>query len=111
PDEIIDRLKSRKFLDDGRFVEHYVAKHKTRGILGLREDLMARGIESGLADEILSKAGWPSLHEALAAKMNAWNLRAPLSSRDAARLFRTLTRLGYDEDAIREEIEKLHEQQ
>jgi len=38
--------------------------------------------------------------------MNDWKLRAPLQSRDAARLYRALVRLGYDEDAIREEIEQ-----
>jgi hypothetical protein len=45
----------------------------------------------------------------LADKMNGWKLGAPLQSRDATRLFRALLRLGYDEDAIREEIEQLRE--
>ena len=52
----------------------------------------------------------PRLSDALTAKMIDWKLRVPLQSRDAARLFRALARLGYDEDAIREEIEQLHEQ-
>jgi hypothetical protein len=59
-------------------------------------------------EEILSRTAWPSLREALTDKMNDWKLRAPLQSRDAARLFRVLSRLGYDEDAIREEIEQLN---
>ena len=54
-------------------------------------------------------AGWPSLREALAAKMKGWKLRAPLQLRDAARLFRALQRLGYEEDAIREEIENIND--
>jgi hypothetical protein len=37
-------------------------------------------------------------------------LRAPLEKREAARLFRLLSRMGYPEDDIREELEQLHEQ-
>jgi len=36
-------------------------------------------------------------------------LRPPLQPRDAGRLFRALLRLGYDEDAIREELEQLEQ--
>ena len=77
----------------------------------VRQELIARGIPGELIDEVLSQADWPSLREALAAKMNNWKLHPPLQSRDAARLFRALLRLGYEEDAIREEIERIHEQQ
>jgi SOS response regulatory protein OraA/RecX len=56
------------------------------------------------------KPDWPSLQDALAAKMKDWALRAPLRQRDAGRLFRALLRLGFDEDAIREEIERINEQ-
>jgi SOS response regulatory protein OraA/RecX len=109
PQEVIDQLIQKKFLSDRRFAENYVARRKNRGASVLREELAARGVPDGLADEILSRAVWPSLKDALAAKMNDWNLRAPLQSRDAARLFRALVRLGYEEGAIREEIEQLGE--
>jgi SOS response regulatory protein OraA/RecX len=104
PPEVIQQLLQKKFLSDRRFAQNYVAKRKERGAPQLREELSARGIPSELAEEILSETGWPSLQEALAAKMNHWKLRPPLQARDAARLFRALFRLGYDEDAIREEI-------
>lgn len=110
PSDVIDQLVRKKFLNDRRFAENYIAKRKDRGATLLREELVARGIPDLLADEIVGHADWPSLKEALTAKMNDWNLRAPLQSRDAARLFRALLRLGYDEDAIREEIEQLYEQ-
>jgi SOS response regulatory protein OraA/RecX len=110
PEEVIARLLSKNFLNDRRFAENYVARRKDRGRMPLREELIARGVASDLADEILSRADWPSLRQAAAAKMKDLNLRAPLQSRDAARLFRALARLGYDEDAIREEIDQLHEQ-
>ena len=107
PQEIFDRLLQKNFLNDRRFAENHVARRKDRGASLLREELGARGVSSALADEILSGAEWPSLREALAAKMNDWKCRAPLQPRDAARLFRALQRLGYDEDAIREEIEQV----
>ena len=110
PQDIVDHLLKKNFLNDRRFAENYVARRRDRGAALLREELAARGVASPLIDEILSRADWPSLQEALAARMSDWKLRTPLQSRDGARLFRALLRLGYDEDAIREEIERLNEQ-
>jgi regulatory protein len=109
PPEVMQQLLQKKFLDDRRFVQNYVEKRKQRGAAQVREELAARGVPSNLAEEILSETDWPSLHEAVAAKMNDWRLRAPLQPRDAARLFRALFRLGYDEDAIRGEIDELEQ--
>ena len=110
PESVIAQLLAKRFLDDRRFTENYVRRRMKVGQPRLREELGAQGIEPELAEEILSGAGWPSLRVALTAKMADWNLRVPLQRRDAARLFRALARLGYEEDAIREEIEQLHEQ-
>jgi SOS response regulatory protein OraA/RecX len=107
PDAVIDQLLRKNFLNDRRFGQNHVEKRKEKGPAQLREELLARGIVAELADEILSQADWPSLHEALNARMKDWKLRAPLQQRDAARLFRALQRLGFDEDAIRGEIERL----
>ena len=107
PQMVIDLLLKKNFLNDRRFAENYVARRKHRGAALVREELLARGIQAELAAEILSQAECPSLREALNAKMKDWKLRAPLQSRDAVRLFRALQRLGFDEDAIREEIEQL----
>ena len=110
PEELIQQLLKKNFLNDRRFAENYVARRQERGEALLREELGFRGVSSDIVDTVLSATDWPSLTEALAAKMRDWKLRAPLQSRDAARLFRALLRLGYDEDAIREEIDQLHEQ-
>jgi SOS response regulatory protein OraA/RecX len=107
PDAVIDQLLRKNFLNDRRFAQNYLEKRKNKGPHQLREELQARGIPAEIADEILSQADWPSLHEALNARMKDWKLGAPLQQRDAARLFRALQRLGFDEDAIREEIEPL----
>ncbi len=108
PDETIESLIQRNFLNDRRYAENYVAKRRHRGMALLREELQARGIAGNVADEILTQVDWPSLHDALKAKMNDWKLGPPLQPREAGRLFRALTRLGYDEDAIREEIENVN---
>ena len=109
PPEVIQQLLQKKFLNDLRFTENYIARRKHCGAPQLREELSARGVSEELAEEILSRTEWPSLHDALTAKMNDWHLRSPLQSRDAARLFRALFRLGYDEDAIREETEQIND--
>jgi SOS response regulatory protein OraA/RecX len=111
PEEVFAELISRNFLNDVRFSENYVANRLARGKVALQSELAARGVSAKTVEEVLSRTEWPSLREALAAKMNVWKLRVPLQSRDAARLYRALVRLGYDEDAIREEIEQIHEQQ
>jgi len=109
PPEVIERLLEKKFLNDRRFAENYIAKRKSCGAQQVREELLALGISAKLAEEIVSHTEWPSLQDALTAKMRDWNLRPPLQPRDAGRLFRALLRLGYDEDAIREELEQLEQ--
>ncbi len=110
PDDVIAQLLAKRFLNDRRFTEEYVRRRRKVGISRIREELEAQGIDPALREEILGAVEWPSLRSTLAAKMVDWNLRPPLNSRAAARLFRALARLGYEEDAIREEIEQLHEQ-
>jgi len=109
PQDVIDQLIRKNFLNDLRFTENYVNKRKNRGPASLLAELMAHGVPEPLAQDVVSQTEWPSLREALIAKMKDWKVRVPFQSRDAARLFRALARLGYDEDAIREEIEQLRE--
>jgi SOS response regulatory protein OraA/RecX len=109
PQEVIDELLRKRFLNDRRYAENYV-RGKRRSLKGLRDQLEARGIEPSVVDDVLSQTPPPSLQDALKATMADWKLKGPLSSRDAARLYRALARLAYDEAAIREEIEQLHDQ-
>ena len=107
PDTTIERLISKRYLNDRRFSENHIARRKKRGKLQLKHELLAYGISEETADEVLSSTEWLSLTDALKAKMEVWHLRAPLQPGDVARLFRAMARLGYEEDAIREEIEQL----
>jgi len=109
PQELIQQLLIKNFLNDRRYVENYVSRRKERGRALLREELMASGVATELIEAVLSQQDWPSLRDAVTARIEDWNVRIPLQPRDAARLFRALFRLGYEEDAIREEIENLRE--
>jgi SOS response regulatory protein OraA/RecX len=111
PEDVIQQLLQKNFLNDRRFAENFVARRKQRGKAVVREELLAHGIPTVMADEVVRQAEWPSLREAVKAKMKGLKLGAPLQLRDAARLFRALQRLGYEEDAIREEIENINAQQ
>jgi SOS response regulatory protein OraA/RecX len=111
PEDVIQQLLQKNFLNDRRFAENYITRRKHRGQAVVREELLAHGIPGGLIDEMVARTEWPSLREAMEAKMKGLNLRAPLQLRDAGRLFRALHRLGYEEDAIREEIENINAQQ
>jgi len=101
-DGTIQQLLEKNFLNDRRFAENYIARRKHRGKAVVSQELLAHGIPGSLIVEMVGRTEWPSLREAMEAKMKGLNLRAPLQLRDAARLFRALHRLGYEEDAIRE---------
>ncbi len=107
PDTVIDRLLSQKFLDDLRCAESFVRVRKSRGRLRLRAELIRDGIGEAMADDVLEREDWPSLVDVLKGKMRGLKLIPPVSLREAARLSRFLLRLGYDEEEIREELEKL----
>src|SRR3954453_13851880 len=75
PESVIQQLIAKKFLNDRRFAENFVARRKNRGVAQLREELLSKGIDREIVDEILSRAEWPSLRDALTAKMVDWKLR------------------------------------
>src|SRR5262249_33044917 len=90
PDSTIQQLLEKNFLNDRRFAENFVLRRKHRGRAVVQEELLAHGIPAALADEVVRQSEWPSLREALKAKMESLKLRAPLQLRDAARLSRAL---------------------
>lgn len=110
PESVIRQLTARNFINDRRFAENYIARHQKRGAVRLREALVEQGVSAAIIEEMLANKDWPSIQDALKARMDSLKLRSPLQPRDAARLFRALARLGYNEDAIREAIEQLDEQ-
>ena len=107
---VIAELLKRKFLDDRRVARNLLARKSKFSAEYLREELLTKGIDESIISDELQHATRPSLRDVLNATMIDWKLSAPLPQRDIARLFRALSRLGYEEDAIREELEPLHEQ-
>jgi SOS response regulatory protein OraA/RecX len=110
PDDVLLQLSAKRYLDDRRYADNFVAKHPDAHPDRVREQLQEAGIDSRTIDLVIDAFEWPSLRSVLKAKMVVWRLSPPLQRRDAARLFRVLSRLGYPEDDIREELEQLHEQ-
>jgi SOS response regulatory protein OraA/RecX len=111
PPEIMEALLQRRYLDDGRYAANLVAKRRHCHPSAVREELLRAGVSGEIIEESISNCDWPTLRDALRAKMKGWNLHAPLHNREASRLFRALARLGFPEDEIREELELIHEQQ
>ena len=105
-EEIISRLRSERYLDDRRFAENFVEIHIDRGRLRLETELASRGIDPSVAGTILDRQEWPTLATVLKSKMKSLKLEPPVEMREAARLFRALQRLGYDEEEVRAELEK-----
>jgi SOS response regulatory protein OraA/RecX len=110
PDSIAEGLLTKRFLDDRRFAENFVARHADSHPSWVRAALEEAGVDSETANFVVDGWTWPSLQDVLKAKMQDWRLRPPLDRRDVARLFRLLGRLGYPEEDIREELEQFHEQ-
>lgn len=107
PRELIDQFLRQNFLNDHRYAENYITKHKDHAAPFLREELINRGVPAALADESLAKTDWPALKDVVAEKISRLRMHVPLSRHDAARLFRTLVRLGFDQDTVQDEIEQL----
>ena len=110
PDEVERQLLGKRFLDDGRYADNFVARHSDSHPDWVREALQEAGVEQHVIERAVAACEWPSLRNVLKAKMSVRHLRPPLERRDVARLFRLLSRLGYPEDEIREELDQLHEQ-
>lgn len=107
PQSVIDRLIEKRYLDDQRFAETYIRGRKSWGRLRLEYELIRQGVGKKIVEQVIAAEKWPSLVEALDAKIEDLNVKLPFSRRDASRLSRSLARLGYEEEAIREELEKL----
>ena len=107
PRSVIDRLVEKRYLDDRRFAETYVRGRKSWGRRRLKYELMRHGVGDTIVEGVIAAEKWPSLVEALGSKMKDLNVKPPLSVRDASRLSGSLARLGYEEEAIREELENL----
>ena len=111
PKEVIQILSEHHYLDDARYAANLVTRRRHCHPSNVREELNNAGVSSEIIDEAISKGDWLSLQYALRNKMTGWNLHAPIDNRNASRLFRVLSRLGFPEEEIREELDRIRVQQ
>jgi SOS response regulatory protein OraA/RecX len=107
--DALDALTGQGALDDRRFAANFVRRRPETSVQGLRAELRRRGVDAAVVEEVLSGPGHErlSLSAVLDATMDRFRLRPPLAPRGAARLFRALKRLGYGDEEIQEELERL----
>ena len=110
PGEVAFQLQKKRFIDDRRYAENFVQKHPNSHPDWVRSSLAEAGVDEQTIELAVDSADWPSLRGVVRAKMRDLHLCPPLQRRDVARLYRILSRLGYPEDDIREELEQLYEQ-
>jgi SOS response regulatory protein OraA/RecX len=110
PEGLSEQLLAKRYLDDRRYANNFIDRHSDFHRAWVRQALQEAGVDGETADLAMGNRPWPSLRDVLKAKMMAQRLQPPLVRRDATRLFRLLSRLGYPEEDIREELEQLHEQ-
>jgi SOS response regulatory protein OraA/RecX len=111
PGEILERLLEHRYLDDSRYAANLVARRRNYHPSAIREELFRAGVSVEISEIAISNGDWHGLPESLGAKMKGWNLHAPIHNREASRLFRALARLGFPEDEIQEELDKIRGQQ
>jgi SOS response regulatory protein OraA/RecX len=111
PNETIDTLLKKRFLDDARYAGNFVLKRQDFHPSLVREELLNAGVSTETIEQALSLYDWPSLRHVVRTKMIGWKLQAPIHRKEINRLYRALARLGYPEDEIREELEQFHEQE
>src|ERR1041385_7164707 len=60
-DDVIAGLKKKKFLDERRIAQNFLARKDRHSRESLRDRLLARGVEAAIIDEALETVDRPSL--------------------------------------------------
>jgi regulatory protein len=109
-DAVLDRLKQRKYLDDGRYALEYARSHaraRRQGHFRIARDLRARGVPDrhiqAAIDAVFTEVDEASLVRGRLQRRLA-NLRGKLDLRKTASLYRSLLRAGFSPDVIRAEL-------
>jgi len=100
--DLIERLRARRLLNDERYAGHFVQYHSTRGQgpVRIRRDLEAVGVDSALIDAALeSVADWAAL--ARDVRRRRFGPKAPQVWREKGRQARFLQYRGFSNDHIR----------
>ena len=101
---VIIKLKEQKYLNDHAFAAAYSGYRKENerfGRMRVISDLKAKGVHSEVIDKAVADAYAGSDEEQLArAYLRRKNLKKPADRKQAARVFRSLTRAGFSSRTI-----------
>ncbi len=96
---VVLKLKEQKYLNDSAFASAYCSYRKENekfGRMRVISDLKAKGVHAEVIDRAVSSAYVDSDEEQLARQfLRRKNLRRPADDKQAARIFRSLTRAGF----------------
>jgi len=96
---VVARLKEERYLNDSAYAATYSSLRKENEKFGRRRvisDLKQRGVHDSIIDQAVSTAYSETNEEKLAREhLRRKRLQKPVDQKQAARIFRTLTRAGY----------------
>jgi regulatory protein len=112
-EEACERMRAAGYVDDGRLAADFIAARAERlghGPLRLVEDLCRRGVAREVAERALRGAvdrGDIDPRALLRRRLRRHLPGTKPSRRDLARVYNALRRAGFDDDAIRTELDAL----
>lgn len=102
-EQVLEDLRTRDWLSDRRFAEHYAASRRERGYgpIRIREELRSRGIEDEICSACLDDRDPAWREEAERALRRRFRTADCLDRVEWAKRARFLARRGYDSEQIR----------
>ena len=103
-DEVVEKLKEYKIIDDQLYTDMYVRSNPNYSIMKMKQKLFAGGVKSELVDKAIGE-----IDEASSALKNAEKFmkNKELSKENIDKLIRRLNYLGYGWDTIKNVLNKL----
>lgn len=101
---VVERLKEQRYLSDARFAEAYSSYRKENEKFGRRRvitDLKAKGVHGEVIEKAVASAYAGVSEEKLAREhLRRKRMARPRTQKDAARIFRALTRAGFSSGVV-----------
>ncbi|MEA5446004.1 regulatory protein RecX [Gammaproteobacteria bacterium AB-CW1] len=100
---VLARLEELGYLDESRFVEHFVRSRIDRGSgpLKIRAELMQRGVDGALIDRGLAEADCDFSRLAASVRQRRFGEERPAALEEKARQARFLAQRGFAADHVR----------
>ena len=102
-DEAINYVASYHYIDDRRYAENYIFYHKEKSRRRISQDLLAKGIDRGLVDEVLAES-YESDERQLIAELLSKKHYDPSSAdaKERGKMYRFLATRGFSPGDITE---------